>query len=100
MSVVRVFETKNWANLRESLTHLVGLIMLCAFWHLHDNPKRRIWRKMYIGIDEETLEVRTVGVTTSKVGDVQLLFDFMDQISPNQDTGSVTADGAYDIFVT
>lgn len=26
----------------------------------HGGPKRRIWRKIHIGIDEETLEVRAV----------------------------------------
>lgn len=62
----------------------------------HGGPKRRIWRKIHIGIDEETLEVRTVGVTTSNVGDAPMLPELLDQIPPNQDIGSVTADGAYD----
>ena len=34
----------------------------------HGGPKRRIWRKIHIGIDEETLEVRAVEVTTNNVG--------------------------------
>ncbi|GAA4226024.1 hypothetical protein GGQ68_004973 [Sagittula marina] len=37
----------------------------------HGGPKRRNWRnwrKIHIGIDEETLEVRAVEVTTSNVG--------------------------------
>ncbi len=62
----------------------------------HDGPKRRIWRKTHIGIDEETLEVSTVGVTTSNVGDAPMLPELLDQISPDQDIGSVIADGAYD----
>ena len=33
----------------------------------HGGPKRRIWRKIHIGIDGETLEVRAVEVTTSNV---------------------------------
>ena len=32
--------------------------------------KRRICRRLHTGIDEETLEVRAVEVTTSIVGDV------------------------------
>jgi len=48
------------------------------------------------GIDEETLEVRTVEVTTSNIGDAPMLPELLDQISPDQDIGSVTADGAYD----
>ena len=35
----------------------------------HGGPKRRIWRKIHIGIDEETLEVRAVEVTSSNIGE-------------------------------
>jgi hypothetical protein len=62
----------------------------------HGGPKRRIRRKIYIGIDEETREVRTVEVTRSNVGDAPMLPDLLNQIPPDQDIGSVTADGAYD----
>ena len=62
----------------------------------HGGSKRRIWRKIHIGIDEETLEVRAVEVTTSNVGDAPMLPDLLDQIPPDQKLGSVTADGAYD----
>jgi len=59
-------------------------------------PKRRIWRKIHIGIDEETLEVRAVEVTTSNIGDAPMLPELLDQIPSDQAIGSVTADGAYD----
>lgn len=62
----------------------------------HGGPKRRIWRKIHIGIDEETLEVRAVEVTTSNVGDAPMLPELLNQIPDGQDIGSVTADGAYD----
>jgi len=62
----------------------------------HGGSKRRIWRKIHIGIDEETLEVRAVEVTTSNVGDAPMLPELLNQIPLNQDIGSVTADGAYD----
>ena len=62
----------------------------------HGGTKRRIWRKIHIGIDEETLEVRTIEVTTSDVGDAPLLPELLNQIPSDQDIGSVTADGAYD----
>ena len=39
----------------------------------HGGPKRRIWRKIHIGIEEETLEVRTVEVGNSNVGDAPML---------------------------
>lgn len=30
--------------------------------------KRRLWRKIHIGIDEETLEIRAIEVTSSSIG--------------------------------
>ncbi len=62
----------------------------------HGGSKRRIWHKIHIGIDEETLEVRAVEVTSSNIGDAPVLPDLLNQIPPHQDIGSVTADGAYD----
>ena len=62
----------------------------------HGGPKRRIWRKIHIGIDEETPEVRAVEVTTSNVGDAPILPELLNQIPAAQAIGSVTADGAYD----
>jgi hypothetical protein len=62
----------------------------------HGGSKRRIWRKIHIGIDEETLEVRAVEVTGSNIGDAPVLPDLLNQIPPHQEIGSVTADGAYD----
>ncbi len=43
----------------------------------HGGPKRRIWRKIHIGIDEETLEVRAVDVTTSNIGDAPVLDELL-----------------------
>lgn len=62
----------------------------------HGGPKRRILRKIHIGIDEETLEVRAVEVTGSNIGDAPILPDLLDQIPADEQIGSVTADGAYD----
>ena len=56
--------------------------------HAKHDPER--------GIDEETLEVRTVEVTSCNVGDAPMLPEFLNQISPEQDIGSATADEAYD----
>jgi len=62
----------------------------------HGGSKRRLWRKIHIGIDEETLEIRAIEVTSSSVGDAPMLPDLLNQIPPDQNLGSVTADGAYD----
>ncbi len=62
----------------------------------HGGPKRRIWRKIHIGIDEETLEVRAVEITGSNIGDATVLPDLLDQIPADEQIGFVTADGAHD----
>jgi len=67
-------------------------------WHArkHGGSKRRLWRKIHLGIDEQTLEVRAIEVTGSHIGDAPMLPDLLKQIPPDQEIGSVTADGAYD----
>jgi hypothetical protein len=62
----------------------------------HGGTKRRVWRKIHIGLDEQTLEIRAAGFTTSDVGDAPILPDLLDQIPPEQQIASVTADGAFD----
>jgi hypothetical protein len=59
-------------------------------------PKRRVWRKIHLGIDEETLEVRAVEITGSHIGDAPILPDLLGQIPAEEEIASVTADGAYD----
>jgi hypothetical protein len=48
------------------------------------------------GIDEKTLEIRAVEFTTSDVGDAPILPELLNQVPPDQEIASVTADGAYD----
>lgn len=62
----------------------------------HGGQKRRVWRKIHIGIDEQTLEVRAVEVTSNEVGDAPMLPELLKQIPLDQEIASVTADGAYD----
>lgn len=67
-------------------------------WHArkHGGPKRRVWRKIHLEIDEQILEVRVVDVTGSHIGDAPVLQDLLGQISPGQEIGSLTVVGAYD----
>ena len=67
-------------------------------WHAREQggPKLRVWRKIHLGIDEETLEIRAVEITVSQIGDAPILPDLVDQIPQDQEIGSVTANGAYD----
>jgi len=57
----------------------------------HGGPKRRLWRKIHIGIDEQTLKIRAIEVTSSSIGDAPILPDLLNQIPPDQELGSVTA---------
>lgn len=61
----------------------------------HCSPKNRHWRKLHLGMDEETLEIRAVGVMTSNVGDAPMLPDLLDLIPPELEVAIITADGAY-----
>ena len=40
---------------------------------MHGGPKRRLWRKIHIRIDEKTLEIRAIEVTSSSIGDAPML---------------------------
>jgi hypothetical protein len=62
----------------------------------HGGSKRRLWRKIHIGIDEETLEIRAIETTSSRIGDAPVFPDLLNQIPPDEEIGSAPADGAYD----
>ena len=62
----------------------------------HQPEYRRQWRKLHIGIDAETLQIRAVQLTTNNVSDSQVLSDLLDQISLDEQIDSVYTDGAYD----
>jgi hypothetical protein len=56
--------------------------------------KRRTWRKLHLGVDEQTGEILAMMVTTNDVGDGQMLSDLLEQIE--DEIEQVSADGAYD----
>ncbi|MBJ2154122.1 IS5 family transposase [Paracoccus sp. IB05] len=62
----------------------------------HGASRRRQWRKIHIGIDAETLEVRAVEMTSNCIGDAPVLPGLLAQIPVHERIGSVTADGIYD----
>ena len=62
----------------------------------HGGSKSRVWRKIHIGIDKKSLEIRAAEFTSSDVGDAPMLPELLDQIPPDQEIASVTADGAFD----
>ena len=62
----------------------------------HGGPKRRVWRKIYISVDEQMLEIRAVEIAGSNTGDAPMLPHLLKQIPRDQQIGSVIADGVYD----
>ena len=62
----------------------------------HGASRPRQWCKLHLGIDAQTLEVRAIEVTGSRVGDGPMLPKLLEQIPPEEPIGKVTADGAYD----
>lgn len=62
----------------------------------HGGPKLRVWHKIQLGTDEETLEVRAVEITGRHIGDARVPTDLLGQVPADVRIGSVTADSAYD----
>jgi hypothetical protein len=62
----------------------------------HGASRRRQWRKIHIGIDAQTLDIRAIEVTTNAAGDAPTLPDLLAQIPDEERIVSVGGDGAYD----
>jgi hypothetical protein len=62
----------------------------------HGAEYRRQWRKVHLGIDANTLEIRAIEVTDNSVGDAPMLPELLGQIPPDEAVASVSVDGAYD----
>ena len=62
----------------------------------HGADYRRQWRKVHLGIDANTLEIRAIEVTDNATGDAPMLPCLLDQIAGEERIASVYGDGAYD----
>lgn len=62
----------------------------------HGASCRRQWRRVHLGIDADTMEIRAIEITTNEVGDAPVLPDLLAQIPANERIATVGADGAYD----
>lgn len=60
----------------------------------HGYSRRRTWRKLHFGMDEATMELTAVTVSTNSLKDSQLLPDLLAQT--DEPIKQVSADGAYD----
>jgi Transposase DDE domain len=54
------------------------------------------WRKVHLGIDADTLEIRAIEVTGSRLGDAPMLLELLTQVPADHPLDKVCADGAYD----
>lgn len=62
----------------------------------HGADYRRQWRKVHLGIDATTLEIRAIEVTDNATGDAPMLPCLLEQIRPDELIASVSGDGADD----
>ena len=62
----------------------------------HGTDYRRQWRKLYLGIDAQTLGIRAMEVTENRTGDATMLPELLAQIPATEGLVAVTTDGAYD----
>ena len=62
----------------------------------HGAERRRQWRKLHIGIDAQTLQIRTICVTSNDVSDAAVVADMLEQVPAGEALHSLTSDGAYD----
>jgi hypothetical protein len=62
----------------------------------HGASRRRQWRKVHLAMDTATGDIRAVEFTSSREGDSPVLPDLLDQVPPDEQIGTVTADGAFD----
>ena len=62
----------------------------------HGAEYRRQRRKVHLGIDAQTLEIRAIEVTNNSVGDAPMLPELLRRIPPDEAVASVSEDGAND----
>ena len=72
---------------------------ICGLWYLdqkHGVDRRRQRRKVHLGIEAATLEIRAIEVTDNATGDESMLPCLLDQIPIAETVASVSGDDAYD----
>lgn len=62
----------------------------------HGPSYRRQWRKLHIGVDAQTLDIRAIEVSDNRTGDAPVLPLLLNQIPQDEQLGTVSGDGAYD----
>ena len=62
----------------------------------HGSERRRQWRKLHIGIDAQTLQIRAIAVTSNNVSDASVIPDLLGQQPADEVLKILGGDGAYD----
>ena len=62
----------------------------------HGYSKRRTWRKVHLGLDAKTGQVRAALMTHQDVDDASVLPGLLDQIPADEPIETIGGDGAYD----
>ena len=62
----------------------------------HGADYLRQWRKVHLGMDAATLEIRAMEVTDNTIGDAPMLPNLLDQVPLEEQLASVSGDGSYD----
>lgn len=62
----------------------------------HGAQYRRQWRKLHIGIDAQTMQIRAICVTSNNVSDAEVMPGLLNQLPQDEKLESLTGDGAYD----
>lgn len=62
----------------------------------HGVGKRRVWRKLHLGVNPDNHDIIAAELTTLEVGDAEVLPDLLDPLPEEQAIGDVPMDGAYD----
>jgi adenine deaminase len=60
----------------------------------HGYSKRRTWRKLHVCVDEETMEIVSVGASTNSVSDGEILPELLAVVGG--EIAQVSCDGIYD----
>ncbi|QDA35709.1 IS5 family transposase (plasmid) [Paracoccus liaowanqingii] len=63
----------------------------------HGTHRRHQYRKVHMAMDTATGDIRAVEFTSSREGDSPVLPDLLHPIPPDEQIGTVTGDGAFDI---
>ena len=62
----------------------------------HGTHRRRQYRKVHLAMDTGSGDILALGFTSGREGDGPVLPDLLAQIPPDQDSGTVTGDEAFD----